>query len=166
MSTYETTAGLGDERVRILPRRGLIKNHYYTRATHRSWRLCGAIVVISWRGGDAERYKSLTRDETFVSEASFLGPPESYARMGRAEALVARRFIGVPKELRSNGERRSDGALYFGMPKSFSEVRDDEGYQPLRPKCRMRSSAIPLRNKGTKIFVKWANRREKFFDVS
>ena len=129
MSTYETTAGLGDERVRILPRRGLVKKHYYTRATHESWRLCGAIVVISWRGGDAERYKSLTRDETFVSEASFLEPPESYARMGRAEALVARRFIGVPRELRSNGERRSDGALYFGMPKSFSEVRDDEAYR-------------------------------------
>ena len=59
MSTYETTAGLGDERVRILPRRGLVKNHYYTRATHGSWRLCGAIVVISWRevffprGGEA-----------------------------------------------------------------------------------------------------------------
>ena len=69
MSTYETTAGLGDERVRILPRRGLVKNHYYARATHGSWRLCGAIVVISWRGGDAERYKSQTRDETFVSEA-------------------------------------------------------------------------------------------------
>ena len=51
MSTYETTAGLGDERVRILPRRGLVKNHYYTRATHGSWRLCGAIVVISWREG-------------------------------------------------------------------------------------------------------------------
>ena len=76
MSTYETTAGLGDERVRILPRRGLIKNHYYTRATHGSWRLCGAIVVISWREGDAERCKSLTRDETFVSYASFLGPPK------------------------------------------------------------------------------------------
>ena len=55
-------------------------------------------------------------------------------------------LIGVPRELRSNGERRSDGALYFGMPKSFSEVRDDEGYQPLRPKCRMRSTAVPLRN--------------------
>ena len=27
-------------------------------------------------GGDAERCKSLTRDETFVSEASFLGPPK------------------------------------------------------------------------------------------
>ena len=55
-------------------------------------------------------------------------------------------LIGVPRELRSNGERRSDGALYFGMPKSFSEVRDDEGYQPLRPKCRMRSTAVPSRN--------------------
>ena len=76
MSTYETTAGLGDERVRILPRRGLIKNHYYTRVTHGSWRLCGAIVVISWRGGDAKRFKSQTRDETFVSDASFLGPPK------------------------------------------------------------------------------------------
>ena len=51
MSTYETTAGFGNERVRILPRRGLVKNHYYTRDTHESWRLCGAIVVISWRGG-------------------------------------------------------------------------------------------------------------------
>ena len=27
-------------------------------------------MVISWRGGEAKRYKSLTRDETFVSEAS------------------------------------------------------------------------------------------------
>ena len=35
-------------------------------------------------------------------------------------------LIGVPRELCSNGERRSDGALYFGMPKSFSEIRDDE----------------------------------------
>ena len=68
----------------------------------------------------------------------FLGAPENLGFLGRAEALVARRFIGVPKELRSNGERRSDRALYFGMPKSFSEIRDDEGYQPLRPKCRMR----------------------------
>ena len=58
-----------------------------------------------------------------------VGAPENLGFLGRAEALVARRFIGVPKELRSNGERRSDGALYFGMPKSFSEVRDDEGYR-------------------------------------
>ena len=58
----------------------------------------------------------------------FLGAPENLGFWGRAEALVARRFIGVPKELCSNGERRSDGALYFGMPKSFSEIRDDEGY--------------------------------------
>ena len=69
MSTYETTAGLGDERVRILPRRGLVKNHYYTRATH-------GIVEVMWsnRGAFVERrrceaLKSLTRDETFVSEA-------------------------------------------------------------------------------------------------
>ena len=50
MSTYETTAGLGDERVRILPRRGLVKNHYYTRATH-------GIVEVMWsnRGAFVER---------------------------------------------------------------------------------------------------------------
>ena len=59
----------------------------------------------------------------------FLGAPENLGFLGRAEALVARRLIGVPRELRSNGERRSDGALYFGMPKSFSEIRDDEGYR-------------------------------------
>ena len=35
--------------------------------------------------------------------------------------------VGAPRELCSNGERRSDRALYFG-PKSFSEIRDDEGY--------------------------------------
>ena len=87
MSTYETTAGLGDERVRILPRRGLVKNHYYTRDTHESWRLCGAIVVISWRGGDAERYKSLTRDETFVSEAIFLGAPRELCSNGESRGL-------------------------------------------------------------------------------
>ena len=49
MSTYETTAGLGDERVRILPRRGLVKNHYYTRVTHGivevMWSNRGAFVV-------------------------------------------------------------------------------------------------------------------------
>ena len=28
------------------------------------------------------------------------------------------------------------------------------------------STNVPLRNKDTKNFVKWANRREKFFDVS
>ena len=126
MSTYETTAGLGDERVRILPRRGLVKNHYYTRATHGSWRLCGAIVVISWRGGDAERFKSQTRDETFVSDASFLGPPKISDFWGEQRPWSPADLIGVPRELRSNGERRSDGALYFGMPKSFSEIRDDE----------------------------------------
>ena len=50
MSTYETTAGLGDERVRILPRRGLVKNHYYTRATH-------GIVEVMWsnRGAFVEK---------------------------------------------------------------------------------------------------------------
>ena len=26
--------------------------------------------MLSWRGGEVKRYKSLTRDETFVSEAS------------------------------------------------------------------------------------------------
>ena len=94
------------------------------------------------------------------------GPQRAMLERGEQRPWSPADLIGVPRELRSNGERRSDGALYFGMPKSFSEVRDDEGYQPLRPKCRMRSSAIPLRNKGTKIFVKWANRRGKFFDVS
>ena len=50
LSTYETTAGLGDERVRILPRRGLVKNHYYTRATH-------GIVEVMWsnRGAFVEK---------------------------------------------------------------------------------------------------------------
>ena len=98
------------------------------------------------RGGDAERCKSLTRDETFVSEASFLGPPKISDFWGEQRPWSPADLIGVPRELRSNGERRSDGALYFGMPKSFSEVRDDEGYQPLRPKCRMRSTAVPSRN--------------------
>ena len=53
MSTYETTAGLGDERVRILPRRELVKNHYYTRATH-------GIVEVMWsnRGAFVERRRS------------------------------------------------------------------------------------------------------------
>ena len=71
MSTYETTAGLGDERVRILPRRGLVKNHYYTRATHGSWRLCGAIVVISWR------------------EVFFLGPQRAMLEWGEEEMRSA-----------------------------------------------------------------------------
>ena len=108
--------------------------------------------MLSWRevffprGGEAKRCKSQTRDETFVSEASFLGPPKISDFWGEQRPWSPADLIGVPRELRSNGERRSDGALYFGMPKSFSEVRDDEGYQPLRPKCRMRSTAVPSRN--------------------
>ena len=82
MSTYETTVGLGDERVRILPQGVSKKPLLHTRYTR--------IVEAMWS-----------------NRADFV-------------------------------ERRSDGALYFGMPKSFSEVRDDEGYLPLRPKCRMR----------------------------
>ena len=74
------------------------------------------------------------------------GPQRVMLEWGEQRPWSPADLIGVPKELRSNGERRSDGALYFGMPKSFSEVLDDEGYQPLRPKCRMRSSAVPLRN--------------------
>ena len=85
-------------------------------------------MVISWRGGDAKRCKSQTRDETFVSDASFLGPPKISDFWGEQRPWSPADLIGVPRELRSNGERRSDGALYFGMPKSFSEIRDDEGY--------------------------------------
>ena len=72
-------------------------------------------MVISWRGGDAERYKSQTRDETFVSEASFLGPPESYARMGRAEALVARRFSGAVSAMRLKCRMRVQNYCFFGI---------------------------------------------------
>ena len=92
-------------------------------------------MVLSWRevffprGGEAKRCKSQTRDETFVSEASFLGPPKISDFWGEQRPWSPADLIGVPRELRSNGERRSDGALYFGMPKSFSEVRDDEGYR-------------------------------------
>ena len=59
-------------------------------------------------------------------------------------------LIGVPRELRSNGERRSDGALYFGMPKSFSEVRDDEGY-------RLCDSSAECECKGTMNILGFAN---------
>ena len=61
MSTYETTAGLGDERVRILPRRGLVKSHYYTRATHR-------IVEVMWsnRGAFVEKL-SLAKPSPTIS---------------------------------------------------------------------------------------------------
>ena len=58
MSTYETTAGLGDERVSILPRRGLVKNHYYTRATH-------GIVEVMWSNRGA-----------FVEKGFFSGSPK------------------------------------------------------------------------------------------
>ena len=66
-------------------------------------------------------------------EVFFPGPPKISDFWGEQRPWSPADLIGVPRELRSNGERRSDGALYFGMPKSFSEVRDDEGYQPLRP---------------------------------
>ena len=149
MSTYETTAGLGDERVRILPRRGLVKNHYYTRDTHESWRLCGAIVVISWRGGDAERYKSQTRDETFVSEASFLGPPESHARMGERRRCGARKSLTREETFVTSNppQRFLNASSSWGPRKSriFGESRGlgrplikQSGNQPLRLKCRMR----------------------------
>ena len=44
MSTYETTAGLGDERVKILPRRGLVK----TTITHALHTNRGGNVEQSW----------------------------------------------------------------------------------------------------------------------
>ena len=61
----------------------------------------------------------LQRYEEFLECANYLqffrkGSPKSYARMGRAEALVARWLSGA--------------------------------VQPLRPKCRMRSTAVPSRN--------------------
>ena len=57
------------------------------------------------------------------------GPQRAMLEWGEQRPWSPADLIGVPRELRSNGERRSDGALYFGMPKSFSEVRDDEGYR-------------------------------------
>ena len=57
--------------------------------------------------------QSLTREETFVSEASFLGPPESYARMGRAEALVARRFSGAVSAMRLKCRMRVQNYCFF-----------------------------------------------------
>ena len=53
-------------------------------------------------------------------------------------------FVGAPRALRSNGERRRNGALYFGMPKSFSEVRDDEGYRLCDPsaECECKITAF------------------------
>ena len=115
MSTYDTTAGLGDERVRILPRRGLVKNHYYTRDTHESWRYCGAIVVISWREGDAKRCKSLTRDETFVSYASFLGPPKISDFWGEQRPWSPADLIGVPRDA-------FDSSLAWGEEERWSAL--------------------------------------------
>ena len=69
---------------------GLVKNHYYTRATHGivevMWSNRGAFVErgflsggpenLDFWGEEEKRFKSLPRDETFVSYASFLGPPK------------------------------------------------------------------------------------------
>ena len=96
----------------------------------------------------------LQRYEEFLECANYLQffrmeSPKSYARMGRAEALVARWFNrGPQRRLRLFARMGRGGAMerFISVPKSFSEVRDDECYQPLRPKCRMRSTAVPSRN--------------------
>ena len=72
------------------------------------------------------------------------GPQRAMLEWGEQRPWSPADLIGVPKELRSNGERRSDGALYFGMPKSFSEVRDDEGYRLCDPsaECECKITAF------------------------
>ena len=90
------------------------------------------------------------------------GPQRAMLEWGEQRPWSPADLIGVPRELRSNGERRSDGALYFGMLKSFSEVRDDEGYRlcdssaeceqallSLKKRNKIeRCSLLPLRQKG------------------
>ena len=95
MSTYETTAGLGDERVRILPRRGLVKKHYYTRATH-------GIVEVMWSNRGA-----------FVERGFLSWVPENYGFLGRAEALVARRFSGAVSAMRPKCRMRVQNYYFF-----------------------------------------------------
>ena len=72
------------------------------------------------------------------------GPQRAMLEWGEQRPWSPADLIGVPRELRSNGERRSDGALYFGMPKSFSEVRDDEGYRLCDPsaECECKITAF------------------------
>ena len=72
------------------------------------------------------------------------GPPKISDFWGEQRPWSPADLIRVPRELRSNGERRSDGALYFGMPKSFSEVRDDEGYRLCDPsaECECKITAF------------------------
>ena len=77
------------------------------------------------------------------------GPQRAMLEWGEQRPWSPADLIGAPRELRSNGERRSDGALYFGMPKSFSEVRDDEGYRlcDSSAECEQALLSLKKRNK-------------------
>ena len=82
--------------------------------------------MLSWRGGDAERYKSQTRDETFVSEASFLGPPESYARMGRGGDTERCKSLTRDETFVSEASLPNASAkllLFFDMAMGWSGLR-------------------------------------------
>ena len=57
--------------------------------------------------------KYLTREETFVSEAIFLGAPENLGFLGRAEALVARRFSGAVSAMRPKCRMRVQNYCFF-----------------------------------------------------
>ena len=53
-------------------------------------------MVISWRGGDAKRCKSQTRDETFVSEAisdDFVTSSDSLPHLIRASSDCAAKLL-------------------------------------------------------------------------
>ena len=59
----------------------------------------------------------------------FLGAPENLGSLGRAEALVARRFNRGPQRASLEWGEEERWSALFRQPKSFSEVRDDEGYR-------------------------------------
>ena len=102
----------------------------------------------SWcfRGEEEMRSATSFRPGMRLSLAKHLswGPQRALLEWGEQRPWSPADLIGVPRELRSNGERRSDGALYFGMPKSFSEVRDDEGYRLCDPsaECECKITAF------------------------
>ena len=73
-------------------------------------------MVLSWRGGEAKRYKSQTREETFVSYASFLGPPKISDFWGEQRPWSPADLIGVPRDAFDSslewGEEERRSALF------------------------------------------------------
>ena len=76
------------------------------------------------RGGDAKRCKSLTRDETFVSEASFLGPPKISDFWGEQRPWSPADLVERYRLCDSSAECECKGTAFFASFSSFPYTRN------------------------------------------